>query len=137
MNPRVFLVGAVIVLAGCAGTPADRIENGRAAFATWPREVQTKIRAGEVAIGFTPAQVRMALGEPDRVLTRMTDKGTEEMWSYESHKPRISIGIGMGGGGGRTFVGGATTVAGGGPYPDEILRVIFSEGVVEAVEQVK
>jgi len=137
MNPRLFLLGLAVALAGCVSTPASRIDKNPAVFDAWPLAVQAKIRAGQVAIGFTTEQARMALGEPDHVFVRTTEQGTEEVWSYASHAPRISIGLGIGGGGGGTFVGGSTAVASGGPYPDDVLRVVFAGGVVTAVEQLK
>jgi len=79
MKPRIVLVALVLALAGCATTPADRIAQHRSAFDTWPAEVQTKIRAGQIAVGFTEEQVRMALGDPERVITRTTEQGVS--WS--------------------------------------------------------
>jgi hypothetical protein len=34
-------------------------------------------------------------------------------------------------------VGGATEISSGGPYHDEVMRVIFTEGRVSAVEKTK
>lgn len=137
MNLRPLLLALTVAVAGCASTPASRIDKNPAVFDAWPQAVQARIRAGQVAIGFTTAQARMALGEPDHVLMRVTETGNEEVWSYVSHRPRISLGLGVGGGGGGTFVGGGTTLTSGGRYPDEVLRVIFSGGLVTAVEQMK
>jgi hypothetical protein len=137
MKSRILLVSLVLALAGCASSPADRIEKDRAAFDGWPSDVQAKIKAGEVAVGFTPAQVRMAAGDPDRIFTQTTAQGTEEVWSYRSSKPRFSLGLGVGGGGGGTFVGGSTVVSSGGHHPDEVLRVVFAGGVVAAVEKLQ
>ena len=86
--------------------------------------------------GFTPEQVQMALGEPDHTFTRTTEKGMDEVWAYRDRKPRISIGLGVVGGGGSTRVGGATVVNSGGPYYDDVLRVVFEGGRVAAVEKV-
>jgi hypothetical protein len=137
MNPRALLALLLLTLAGCVTTPSGRIAGDRAAYDSWPPDVQTKVRAGEIALGFTPAQVRMALGEPARTLTRTTDRGTDEVWAYREHKPRISVGFGVGGGGGSTRVSGATVVSSGGPYDNEVLRVVFAGGRVSAVEKLK
>ncbi len=137
MKPVLFLPLFLLLLAGCVTTPAQRIARNRAAFGQWPPEVQARVRAGEVGLGFTPAQVAMALGEPDHTFVRTTAQGTEEVWAYRRHKPRITLGIGVSGGSRSTRVGGATVVHSGGPYEDEAMRVIFQNGRVSAIEQVK
>jgi hypothetical protein len=137
MNLRILFACLFLALAGCVTTPAERIEKGRSAYASWPPDVQARVKAGEVAPGFTPEQVRMALGDPDRVFTSVTGAGTEEVWAYRNHRPRITFGIGMGGGGGSGFVSGATMVSTGGNYPDEVLRVTFAGGRVSVVEKLK
>jgi hypothetical protein len=137
MNLRIPFACLFLALAGCATTPAERIEKNRTAYASWPPDVQARVSASEVAPGFTPEQVRMALGEPDRVFTSVTGTATEEVWAYRNHRPRITVGIGMGGGGGSGFVSGATMVSTGGSYPDEVLRVMFAGGRVRVVEKLK
>jgi len=136
MKSRALLTFFFLALAGCASTPAERIAGNRAAFSAWPPDVQARVQAGEVALGFTPEQVQMALGEPDHSYTRTTERGTEEVWGYRDRKPRISIGLGVVGGGGSTRVGGATVVNSGGRYYDDVLRVVFEGGRVTAVEKV-
>jgi len=137
MNLRAPLSLLFLTLAGCATNPAERIAKNQAAYAAWPPDVQARVKAGEVAPGFTSAQVRMALGEPDRTFTLTTEKGTEEVWTYRDHKPRFTVGLGVMGGGGSAQVGGATEISSGGPYHDEVMRVIFTEGRVSAVEKTK
>jgi hypothetical protein len=127
---------AALVLSGCttARTPADRIARDRPTFESWPAEVQQKVRAGEVAVGFSESQVQMALGKPDDVSTRTTAEGKTVVWTYRDRSPRVGFGIGVGGGGGGTGVGlGVGTSTGGTQAPR--LRVIFSEGFVSAIEQ--
>jgi len=136
MNPRLPLCALLLVLVGCATNPAERIAKNRPAFASWPPDVQAKVQAGVVALGFTPEQVQMALGAPDHTFTRTTERGTEEVWAYRDHKPRISVGLGVVGGGGNTRVGAATVVNSGGPYMDDVLRVVFEGGLVAAIEKV-
>ncbi|HUJ42928.1 MAG TPA: hypothetical protein VLW52_04895 [Opitutaceae bacterium] len=136
MNSRILLCVVFLVLVGCATTPAERIAKNRAVFESWPPDVQAKVQAGEVALGFTPEQVQIALGAPDHSFTRVTERGTEEVWGYRDRKPRISVGVGVVGGGGNTRVGGATVVNSGGPYYDDVLRVVFEGGRVSAIEKV-
>ncbi len=125
----------LLLLAGCVTTPAERINRNPSLFASWPPSVQDAVRAGKISIGFTPEQVQMALGNPDRTIVQTTAQGASEIWIYHSHRPRISVGIGVVGGGGSTRVGGATQVTTGEPYPSELLRVIFRDGRVSAVEE--
>ena len=84
-----FLLVALLVLvgAGCA-TPETRIRDNPALFASFPPDMQTKIRQGQIAIGFSQAAVRMALGEPARVYHRATTQGTNEVWAYTSYEYR-------------------------------------------------
>ena len=58
-------------LAGCAG-PRQRIKKHQAEFDSYTPEIQQKIRAGQVDVGFTDRQVALALGRPDRVYSRKT-----------------------------------------------------------------
>jgi len=135
MKANAWILLSVLLLAGCVSTPAERIARDRPAFESWPANVQSLVQAGQIAIGFTPDQVRMALGEPGRITVRTTAAGTNEIWSYVRHRPRFSLGIGVVGGGGGTRVGGATEMTSGGPYGRDRIRVIFEGGRVSAVEQ--
>lgn len=127
---------AVISLgAGCASSPQSRIKKNQDAFNTYPAAVQAAIQRGEVTAGFTPDQVRLAQGEPDRVLTRTSETGQSEVWIYRERGPRVGLGLGLGFGGGNVGTGvGVST--GGRQFDDERLRVVFTGGRVTAVEQV-
>lgn len=135
------LVVGFLLAAGCTSTPASRIQSARDVYNSYPMDVQEKIAAGEVDVGFTAEQVRMALGKPDRVASRTTPDGTSEVWSYRDKGPRFSVGLGLGvsGGGGSTRVGtGIGVSTGGRDYDDEKTRVVFNQnGEVSAVEQVQ
>jgi hypothetical protein len=137
MNIRLFLTLLLVgLLAGCSSV-SSRIARDRDAFDRYPLDVQEKIAAGEVGVGFTPEQVRMALGDPDRVSTRTTPDGTSEVWGYRKKGPRFNVGVGVGvfGGGGSTRVGtGVGVSTGGDRREDERLRVVFDHGTVSAVE---
>lgn len=74
---------ALLVAAGCT-SPAARIRQNPAVFAGFPPEIQAQVRQGHIASGFSPAAVRMALGDPDRVYHRSTIHGTNEIWAYTS-----------------------------------------------------
>ncbi len=131
----------LLAAAGCASTPASRIQSAREVYNSYPMDVQEKIASGQVDVGFTTEQVRMALGKPDRVASRTTPDGTSEVWSYRDKGPRFSVGIGLGvsGGGGSTRVGtGVGVSTGGRDFDDEKTRVIFDQrGQVTSVEQVQ
>ncbi len=134
--PTLFAGAALALLAGCS-TPGSRIAGHQAEFDRLPAAAQQQIRAGEVDIGFTPEMVRLALGEPDRVFTRRTEKGDIEVWGYQDHGPQFSIGIGVGSGGRHSSVGGGVAMSTGGYDPDEKIRVEFREGRVSAVDSAK
>jgi outer membrane protein assembly factor BamE (lipoprotein component of BamABCDE complex) len=84
MNPSIRLCLAalsVIAIAGCA-TPESRIKEKPEVFNSFPPDVQSKVRTGQVDIGYTKDMVYIALGKPDREYTRTTAEGTYEVWSY-------------------------------------------------------
>src|SRR5687768_8091252 len=64
MKPRCSFLAIVLLLfaAGCS-TPASRISRHQEAFSEWPEAIQEKVRAGQIDLGFTPEQVRVALGD--------------------------------------------------------------------------
>ena len=127
---------SVLAFAGCS-TVESRVASDRAAFDTWPPAVQQKVSAGQVDIGFTMDQVRVAFGKPDYVFARSAENGNFEVWSYRDRGPHFSFGLGMGsfhGGSGYSTGVGVST---GGGYPDEKLRVIFDQnGRVSTIEEV-
>ena len=121
-------------LAGCS-TVSSRISRNRAEYDTWPPAVQQAVASGKIGVGFTQQQVRVALGDPDRVFTRTTSDGTTEVWSYRDPRPRIGFGVGMGIGSGRGLGGGVMVGSGSGYRDDEKLGVIFDRaGKVSAIE---
>ena len=124
----------LLIVAGCS-SPSSRIGKNRAAFDTYPAEVQAKIRAGEVAVGFTPEQVKMAQGKPDRILELTTAAATSEVWVYLDDGSGVSFGVGMGFGGGSTMAGGGVGVGGDSVAANERLRVTFVDGRVTAIER--
>ena len=126
-----------LFLGGCASTPESRVDKNAATVAAWPADVQAAVRAGRAAVGFTPEQVRVALGDPDQTLTQTTAQSSREVWIYADHGPKFSFGVGVGSGGGGSNVGGGVGVSTGGRGLRELRRVIFEGGVVTAIEQTK
>ncbi|HWA27175.1 MAG TPA: hypothetical protein VG734_16080 [Lacunisphaera sp.] len=135
---RCLLLAATLFAAGCASsTPQSRISRNHQAFESFPSEVQRKISAGVVDVGFTPQMVRMALGEPAREFSRRTENGTTEVWVYNDKSPRVSVGFGVGFGSyGRHSASsvGVSTSTGSGYDRDERMRVEFRDGYVSEVE---
>jgi hypothetical protein len=126
-----------LFVASCS-TVDSRIAKNRAAFNSWPPAVQDKVVVGQIDIGFTADQVRVALGEPDRVFTRTTGDGTSQVWSYRDRGPRFGFGVGVGMGSfghhGGTF-GGVGIGTGTGYRDDEKMGVIIdANGRVSAIE---
>ena len=135
MKPRIVLVALWLALAGCATTPAGRVAQNRPAFDTWPAEVQARVRAGQVAVGFTEEQVRMALGDPERVITRTTEKGVSLVWAYRHRGPRFSFGLGMAGGNGHTGYGAGVAMSDRPYFSGDALHVVLMEGKVVSIER--
>jgi hypothetical protein len=140
LKPALFsALLAGVIGAGCSSVD-QRIARHRDAFSSWPPEVQEKVAAGEIGLGFTADQVRVALGEPDRVFTRTTADGTAEVWGYRERRPRIGVGVGVGVAGvrgSRATLGGIGigTGIGGGYHDDEKLGVVFDRnGRVAEIE---
>jgi len=128
-----ILTLAALAVAGCS-TVDSRIARNQPEFDSWPPALQQKVRAGQVDLGFTPAQVFMALGEPDRKYTRTIAQGTTEVWAYRDDQPTFSFGLGFGSAGRSSAYGAGVGVTTGGDRDDDKLRVIFSDGKVTALE---
>lgn len=122
-----------LLLAGCA-TVESRIGKHQTAFNSWPADVQQKVRAGKVDIGFTREMVTVALGAPDRLSSRTTAQGVSDVWIYFDKGPKFSLGIGMGSAGRHSAVGGGVVVGDDGWRDEEVMRVIFVGDRVTAIE---
>lgn len=129
---KVGVLAVTLMMAGCQSTPETRIATQADAFAAMPADVQEKIRAGKVEVGFTAEQVTLAKGKPDLVNRRTTAEGEAEIWSYERGRSGLGLGLGIGGGSGG--VGGGVGVSSGGRAPEIALRVSLVGGRVTAVE---
>jgi hypothetical protein len=133
---RLLLIAAAVaaILAACASTDS-RIHDNQSTFDQLPPPVQQQIRAGQVGLGFTPQMVQMALGDPDRKFTRTSVEGDTEVWGYRDSGPAFSFGVGGGSFGSHGFGGGGVGVTTGGDDPDDKVRVVFANGVVQSVER--
>ncbi len=132
--PGLLLAGGLLLQSGCA-TPATRIRHQPEVFARLTPEQQQLVQAGQIGLGFAPAPVRLALGEPDRVWTRTEARGVSEIWSYVTAEEDD----------GRFLPRGRRSLFGapfhpwyaGDPEPreHEYLRVVFTGGQVSAIER--
>jgi hypothetical protein len=77
------VVCAVLVLCGCA-SPESRIGARPAVFARLTPDQQALVKEGKVAPGFDMDTVRLALGDPDRVVIETNASGRHEIWRYVS-----------------------------------------------------
>lgn len=87
MRVQTSLALAALLLAGCATTPQSRIERDPVGFSALTPEQQQKVRDGHVGVGFDEAAVRLALGEPDRVIEREAADGNTQSWVYYAIVP--------------------------------------------------
>jgi hypothetical protein len=131
----------VAILAAACSTPERRIKKNQAVFDAAPPAVQALIRDGKADVGFTSEQVVMAMGKPDRVYSRATPSGSQEVWAYGGASPASRVGVGFGFG---TISGrrhgsytstGVMIGAGDDPYYEDKARVVFEKGQVVSVER--
>lgn len=76
---------AAVGLVGCS-TTATRIRKNPEAFAQLTPEQQTMVKAGHVGLGFNMDAVKLALGDPDRVTTTISNDGQTTVWHYISYE---------------------------------------------------
>ena len=140
-----LLCGALLALAGC-NTISDRIRQKAEVFASLPAADQERLRKGQVAVGDTPDMVYIAIGEPTRRTQKTTAQGSRSVWIfrdyYETYEGSHIAGY-------RRVVGfdrrtGQRFVYLEPAYVDvyrerteEKLRIIFENGRVAAIEEVK
>ena len=142
MKHFLLLLTTVLLLAasGCA-TPESRIKKNQALFDSFPAEVQEKVKAGQIDIGFTADMVAIALGKPGRVYQRKTTEGETEVWSYEAYtittnRQRVDADVRVRDSNGyRTVRDWVWVDVEQRNYYDK-LRIEFSGGKVIAIEQV-
>ena len=136
-----FVLPLLLLLSGCASTPAKRIEQNQSAFDAFPVAVQARIRGGQIDLGFQPEMVRIALGEPQRKLVRRTAAGDTDIWLYidavrRYDRQRVDIdGLSVSGPGGLRSMGGSAWVSIEQTMAFIRTRVEFQNGLVAAIEE--
>ena len=130
----------VLVIAGCS-TPQSRIKDHPRLFTDLPPEVREKVREGRIEVGFPQPAVYIALGEPDRIATRVEERGVvKEVWSYTGYEREpaayTSFGLHSHGFHDHGFFGGPVWVDQRREY--EKLRIVFGEdGNVRSIERTR
>lgn len=122
-----LLIPALSLLAAC-NTPAARIDDKKAVFDRYPAEVQQKLAAGQIGIGYTPEQAEIALGPPNRRYTRTSAGGTQEVWIYRERGSQIYS----------RHAGYVGRISGFSTLPattNEKRRVVFAGGKVALIEE--
>lgn len=140
-RPVWTVLPVLLLLAGCATTPAQRIAKNQDVFDSFPVAAQARIRGGQIDLGFNPDMVRIALGEPDRKLIRRSAEGEAEIWLYLDHvtsydRQRVELE-------GLTVSGpGSIQTIGGGAWINVLqekevirMRVEFKNGAVAFIEE--
>ncbi len=139
-----LLLATTAFLLGACSTVDSRIKEKQSVFNSLAPVDQANIKQGIVAVDYTPDMVYMAMGKPDSVKTRATQKGEAVTWVYNQYYHEYM---------GRQFVGYRRDVY----YDshakvwrvyytpvseavyrdrvDEIARVVFRNGKVESIEQ--
>jgi hypothetical protein len=126
----------VAALAGCS-TINSRIEASQELFDSYPPEVQEKIRAGDIAVGFTPEMVEMAWGEPYRKDQVTGEDFYAEVWTWSRNIPGVGIGMGSGGYYGGNVGIGTGVVVGEGARREDRSQVEFRNGKVVTFRNLK
>lgn len=89
---RFFAVLMIIYsLTGCMGSQylrEQRIARNQEVFNSYSPELQAKILAGQVDIGFDQQMVFISWGKADRIYTRTTKQGSVTVWAYTGTKIR-------------------------------------------------
>lgn len=132
---RTLGLALALATAACASTPAARIEKAPAEFAQLPVEQQDKVRSGVVEIGYGEAAVRLALGEPDRIIERTTADGRALVWQY--FEPVTPPSIYCQPGFYRGYYLPPICYSGFGYTEHERMRLSFKDGALTAIEREK
>jgi hypothetical protein len=72
------------LLISCQNARISRIQEHASVFASLPPETQQIIRDGLFDRGFSPEQIYMALGKPNRAEAKETTDGTVMVWKYRN-----------------------------------------------------
>jgi hypothetical protein len=85
MKALLLLLAAACALAACMTSQQfreRRIAARQDLFNSFSTEIQGKIRAGQVELGFSEEMVMLAWGRPQIISTRTTAQGDTTVWTY-------------------------------------------------------
>lgn len=139
------LLALALAMTGCS-TIDSRIREKSAVFAALDASTQDKIRLGRIEVGFSTDLVYMANGAPDERRTTTGASGTDETWIYNSYLQEY-VGTALVGYRRYVVIDPKTRQpivyfepVYNSVYRDRIeerIRIVFKDGKVEAIEQVK
>lgn len=81
----------IFSLTGCIDPQSfrnRRIARNQDVFNSFSSDIQAKVRAGQIDIGFSQEMVYIAWGKADLVYTRITKQGEVTVWAYTGTKIR-------------------------------------------------
>lgn len=132
-----------LLLAGC-NTPESRIKDSPQVFSRLNPDQQALVKNGQIAVGFDMDTVKLALGDPQRIVMHTDSTGEHQVWHYVTYADYQGVIIYGGywhryrGWGGPYFYGGVPYYNG---YPAVVhdrIRVEFdSNNLVKSIEQEK
>lgn len=118
-----------------------RIASSPEIFNSLSQEIQQKIRAGQIELGFSEEMVRLAWGRPDRIYTRTTNNGEATVWTYSKTRiltqtDRMTIPVQVRDKSGRSSVQYENVWINRDTQEEyTVARVEFTEGTVTALER--
>lgn len=133
-----LVVTGCAFLCGACSTLESRVEKNRDYVDSLPEAAQTRIRSGQIDLGFTAPMVQIALGDPQQRHLRRTAGGDIESWIYTEAsasytRQRADIdGLSLSGGG--RVSGGSAWVTFAENREEFRMRVEFRNGRVIAIE---
>ena len=139
-----LILGGVFALSACMSVQQirdRRIASNQELFNSFNAEIQQKIRAGQVELGFNEEMVKLAWGMPDTIYTRTTDKGDATVWTYSrtrilTHTDRMTIPVRVRDTSGRSSVQYENVWVNRDTREEyAVARVEFTGGVVTALER--
>ena len=78
------LLGLALLASSCS-TVDNRIKEKSAVFASLDPQAQARLKQGMIDVGYTSDMVYIALGKPDEVREKTTDKGRETTWIFKNY----------------------------------------------------
>ena len=139
-----LILAAAFALSACMTAQQfrdRRIASNLEVFNSFSTEIQQKIRAGQIELGFSEEMVRLAWGIPDRIYTRTTDKGEATVWTYSrtrilTQTDRMTIPVQVRDRSGRSSVQYENVWVNRDTREEyTVARVEFTEGTVTALER--